>query len=86
MDGYDALFSATASALDEAPLDLVFAQHHLQKLGLVSPHNIGRVREYILHQLDAAESLLTCGNGYACAEKYLAQIAEARKVLDSTPH
>jgi hypothetical protein len=86
MDGYDALFSASANALDEAPLDLVFAQHYLQKLGLVSPHNLGRVCEYIRHQLDTAESQLTCGSATACADKYLAQIAEARRLLDATPH
>jgi len=81
MDPYHSLFSPSSTSLDEAPLDLIFAQHYLQKLNLVSEQNLGRVSEYIAHQLDVAEQLLTGSDCYPCAAKYLAQIEEARKRL-----
>jgi len=83
MDPYHSWFSATSHDLDEAPMDLVFAQHYLQKLNLVSPQNRGRMSEYIAHQLDIAEEMVTASDRYPCAGKYLAQIAEARKRLGS---
>lgn len=80
MDSCYSLFSPTSDALDEAPLDLVFAQHYLQKLNLVSEQNLGSMSAYIAHQLDVAEEVLAASVD-PCADKYRHQIAEARQRL-----
>jgi len=81
MDSYDSLFSRASHDADEAPLDLIFAQHCLQKLNLVSQQNLGSMCDHIAHKLDVAEEALTCAGCNRCADKYLPQIAEARKLL-----
>lgn len=86
MDGYDSLFSPMSGALDEAPLDLIFAQHNLQKLNLVSQQNRGSMRDCIAYQLDSAEEVLTGSHRHEAAAKYLAQIAEARQRLVAGKH
>jgi hypothetical protein len=82
MDGYYSLFSPELEVQDEAPLDLIFAQHYLQKLNLVSKQNFDSMSACIAHRLNVAEKLLTGSDCYPCAGKYLAQIAEARARLD----
>lgn len=81
MDSCYSLFSPASDTADEAPLDLIFAQHYLQKLNLVSQQNLGSMSAYIAHQLDIAEEILTASDAYPCAAKYLEEIAEARKRL-----
>jgi len=84
MDSCYSLFSPASDMADEAPLDLIFAQHYLQKLNLVSPQNLGSMSAFIAHQLDVAEEILTESDAYPCAARYLEEIAEARKRLGSS--
>ncbi len=65
----------------DAPPDLVFARHYLQKLGMASPHYASCMRDCIAARLDRAEEVLTSSMTGPCASKYLDQIAEARRSL-----
>jgi|GEM_PF-2225773 len=71
------------TSLDEPPMDLALAQHHLQKLNLASRQNQRYVQESIAYHLDKAEAAISRANNDAVADQYLAQIAAVRRVLDS---
>jgi len=70
-----------STVADEAPPELVIAQHHLQKLALAAPHNQHQLQQCIDHQLRKAEQTLIERARHPGTRVYLAQIADARIAL-----
>jgi len=74
------------TANDEPPLDLIFAQHNLQKLSLASPHNYAHLLECIAHQLGNAEQILVRNADRPGIGRYFSEIAAARAMLRRARH
>ena len=79
---HDAVFAGD----DEAPLDLCFAQHNLQKLNLVSRHNAPHLCACIAHQLGRAEQILLERRRNPRTVVHLEEIARARRALERFTH
>lgn len=71
--------------VDEVPLNLHLARHHLQRLGLTARHNLRYVRASIVHHLDHAEALLAGAEHHPLTHDYRRQIAAVRKELERVP-
>jgi hypothetical protein len=89
MDTLEISASANPGAENEAPLELLFAQQNLLKLGmyaLYSPESADYLRECIAYELERAEKILLARMGCADVERHRNAIIAARNALDRSKH